>query len=167
MSPAAPLVDSRRGPRHGTGRRGRLAPDRLEDRLAPPGRNGITRRRAPRPSASPVLAGGGMESVTPDSGETQRLLDQLRGGDGRAFEQLFARHRPYLRRLVALRLDNRLRPRLDPSDVVQDTQLEALRRMPDYLERRPMPFRLWLRKTAQERLAMLARKHLGAARRTV
>src|SRR5436305_5196136 len=108
-----------------------------------------------------------MESVTPDSGETQRLLDQLRGGDGRAFEQLFARHRPYLRRLVALRLDARLRPRLDPSDVVQDTQLEALRRMPDYLERQPMPFRLWLRKTAQERLAMLSRRHLGAARRAV
>ena len=108
-----------------------------------------------------------MDSVTPDSGETRHLLDQLRGGDGGAFERLFARHRPYLRRLVALRLDNRLRPRLDPSDVVQDTQLEALRRMPDYLERRPMPFRLWLRKTAQERLAMLSRRHLGAARRTV
>src|SRR5205085_8109712 len=108
-----------------------------------------------------------MDGLTPDSGETQHLLDQLRAGDGRAFGRLFARHRPYLRRLVALRLDARLRPRLDPSDVVQDTQLEALRRMPDYLERRPMPFRLWLRKTAQERLAMLSRRHLAAGRRAV
>src|SRR5919201_2466011 len=108
-----------------------------------------------------------MDGVMPDSDETRQLLDDLRAGDGRAFGRLFARHRPYLRRLVALRLDTRLRARLDPSDVVQDAQLEAFRRLPDYLERRPMPFRLWLRKTAQERLAMLARRHLGAARRTV
>src|ERR671923_1650966 len=108
-----------------------------------------------------------MDGVTPDSDETQHLLDELRAGDGRAFGRLFARHRPYLRRLVALRLDTRLRARLDPSDVVQDTQLEAFRRLPDYLERRPMPFRLWLRKTAQERLLMLSRRHLGAARRGV
>src|SRR4051812_16715090 len=108
-----------------------------------------------------------MDEVTPESDETQQLLTELRAGDSRAFGRLFARHRPDLLRLVALRLDTRLQARLDPSDVVQETQLEAFRRLQDFLERRPMPFRLWLRKTAQERLVMLSRRHLGAARRAV
>jgi RNA polymerase sigma-70 factor (ECF subfamily) len=51
--------------------------------------------------------------------------------------------------------------------VVQETQLEAFCRLPDFLERRPMPFRLWLRKTAYERLLVARRQHLQAARRAV
>jgi RNA polymerase sigma-70 factor (ECF subfamily) len=105
--------------------------------------------------------------TTPDSEETRGLLERARGGDRQAFERLFTRHRDYLRRVIELRLDPRLRPRLDASDVIQDTQLEAFRRLPDYLEREPMPFRLWLRMTAQERLGMAQRQHVGAARRTV
>ena len=108
-----------------------------------------------------------MDEVTPDGAETQRLLELVAAGDRAAFEQLFAEHRAELRRVVEMRLDARLRARLDPSDVVQETQLEAFRRLGDFLERRPMPFRLWLRKTAQERLLMLQRQHLEAARRTV
>jgi RNA polymerase sigma-70 factor (ECF subfamily) len=108
-----------------------------------------------------------MDDPTPDCAETQRLLEQVGAGDRLAFEQLFTRHRPFLRQVVELRLDPRLRARVDPSDVVQETQLEAFRRLGDYLERRPMPFRLWLRKTACERLLMAQRHHAGAARRAV
>jgi RNA polymerase sigma-70 factor (ECF subfamily) len=108
-----------------------------------------------------------MDEVTPDTAETQRLLDLIRAGDRRAFERLFAEHRPWLYRVIEMRLDPRLRSRLDASDVVQETQLEAFRRLADFLQRRPMPFRLWLRKTAQERLLMLQRQHLEAARRAV
>ena len=50
-----------------------------------------------------------------------------------------------------------LRARVDPSDVVQEAQMEVVRRMDDYLKRRPMPFRLWLCKTAKERLLNLRR----------
>jgi RNA polymerase sigma-70 factor (ECF subfamily) len=50
---------------------------------------------------------------------------------------------------------------------VQETHLEAFRCLPDYLARRPMPFRLWLRKTAQQRLQVARRRHLEAARRAV
>jgi RNA polymerase sigma-70 factor (ECF subfamily) len=108
-----------------------------------------------------------MNDAAPDSAETVRLLDLARGGDRRAFDELFARHRPYLRQVIELRLDPRLAARLDPSDVIQEAHLEAYRRLDDYLRRRPMAFRLWLRKTAQERLQMLHRQHLGAARRAV
>ena len=43
--------------------------------------------------------------------------------------------------MVELRLDDKLRQRMDASDVVQDAQLEAYRRLEEYLERRPMSFR--------------------------
>src|SRR5438128_11978310 len=107
-----------------------------------------------------------MALVSPDSSETTRLLEQIRDGDRDAFEKLFARHRPYLRQVVSLRLDPKLRARVDASDVVQETHLEAVRRLADYLERRPMPFRLWLRKTAYERLLKVHRHH-AADRRNV
>jgi RNA polymerase sigma-70 factor (ECF subfamily) len=104
-------------------------------------------------------------SATPDSHETCRLLEQARTGDRAAFNALFARHRPRLRRFVALRLDTRLRARVDPSDVVQETQLEAYRRLDDFLRRAPMPFHVWIRRTAYERLVDLRRQHIAAARR--
>src|SRR5881397_3758324 len=108
-----------------------------------------------------------MPEVPPDSAETQTLLRQIRAGDRQAFEQLFARHRPYLRRLVELRLDPRLRSRVDPSDVVQEAHLEALNRLNVYLGRPPLPFRLWLRQIACDRALKARRQHLGAARRAL
>jgi RNA polymerase sigma-70 factor (ECF subfamily) len=108
-----------------------------------------------------------MEPAKPNSDNTEQLLQEARAGDRRAFEDLFRRHRSYLRQVVALRLDPRLRARLDPSDVVQDAQLEAFRRFGDFVERRPMAFRLWLRMTTCERLLMLQRFHRRAARRSV
>jgi RNA polymerase sigma-70 factor (ECF subfamily) len=105
-----------------------------------------------------------MAEIADDSAETGGLLERAGAGDRAAFDRLFALHRPYLRRVVELRLDRQLRSRLDASDVVQEAQLEAYRRLPDFVARRPMTFRLWLRKTAQERLLMLRRFHLGARR---
>jgi RNA polymerase sigma-70 factor (ECF subfamily) len=108
-----------------------------------------------------------MDQPSPGPGETEHLLRQVRAGDRRAFDRLFAGHRPYLRRFVDLRLDPRLRPRVDPSDVVQETHLEAVRRLGTYLERPAVPFRLWLRQIAHDRLLKLRRYHIGSARRTL
>ncbi len=108
-----------------------------------------------------------MEDVAPNSEETQGLLDQIGDGGREAFDRLFAQYRPFIRKVVELRLDTQLRARVDASDVVQETQMEAFRRLPDYLERQPMPFRLWLRKTACERLIMARRQHRNASRRSV
>ena len=108
-----------------------------------------------------------MSKVRPDSSTTNQLLDRVRRGERAAYEQLFQRHRAYLRRIIRMRLDPRLRCRVDPSDIVQETQIEVFRRLDDFLRREPMPFHLWLRKTAQERLTMAHRFHLHSDRRSV
>jgi RNA polymerase sigma-70 factor (ECF subfamily) len=102
-----------------------------------------------------------------DSAETSRLLEEVRAGDASAFDRLLAHHRPGLCQFVERRLDTRVQARLDPSDIVQETQLEVYRRMDDFLRRRPMPFRVWLRKTAYERLLKLRRFHIETAQRSV
>jgi RNA polymerase sigma-70 factor (ECF subfamily) len=108
-----------------------------------------------------------MDEPRPDSVETRCALRRVRAGDRQAFEQLLSQHRPYLRRLVGLRLDPRLRPRVDVSDVVQDAYLEALKRWDTYVARPALPFRLWLRQIALDRALKARRQHLGAARRAL
>jgi RNA polymerase sigma-70 factor (ECF subfamily) len=108
-----------------------------------------------------------MPEVEPDSQETCKLLERIGRGDRRALERLLARYRPRLLTFVAMRLDPRLRARVDPSDVVQEAQLEVVRRIDDFLRRQPMPFHLWVRKTAYERLLNLRREHRRRARRSV
>jgi RNA polymerase sigma-70 factor (ECF subfamily) len=107
-----------------------------------------------------------MADLPHDPSETARLLERARHGDQQAFDQLLSKHREQLRQFIELRLDRRLRPRVDASDVVQETLLVAFRRLGDYLDRKPMAFRLWLRRTAWERLADLRGKHLATGRRS-
>lgn len=98
---------------------------------------------------------------------TDQLLDQAAAGDEQARGRLLERHRGRLRGLVALRLDRRLAARADPSDVVQESLVEADRRLGDYLRDRPVPFYVWLRQLALERLVDLHRLHLRAQKRSV
>jgi RNA polymerase sigma-70 factor (ECF subfamily) len=100
-----------------------------------------------------------MVFTTLDSAETGAWLEQIRWGDAQALEDLLARCRPLLRAFVEVRLDQRLRRRVDCSDVVQEVQVEVLRRMDEYLRDTPMPFALWLSKIASQRLLNLRRDH--------
>ena len=61
--------------------------------------------------------------------DTEALLRAAGDGDAAAREQLLARHRDRLRRMVAVRLDGRLAARVDPSDVVQEALIEADRKL--------------------------------------
>jgi RNA polymerase sigma-70 factor (ECF subfamily) len=69
--------------------------------------------------------------------------------------------------MIALRLDHRLQGRVDPSDILQEVYLEAAARLAEYLQRPSLPFFLWLRLTAGQKLAALHRHHLGAEMRAV
>jgi len=105
-----------------------------------------------------------MTSAPPD---TEELLRRAGRGDPTAAGDLLRRHRPRLRRIVRLRMDRRLAARVDPSDVVQEALADAARRLPDYLRDRPLPYFVWLRRLAWDRLAALHRTHVRTARRTV
>jgi RNA polymerase sigma-70 factor (ECF subfamily) len=68
--------------------------------------------------------------------------------------------------MVALRLDERLRGRVDPSDVIQEAFLEATARQQEYdRDPDPMPPFLWLRFLALQRLQIAHRQHLGTRAR--
>ena len=103
----------------------------------------------------------------PDTQQTERLLVQAKAGDAGAVEQLLAEHREPLRRVVGLRLDPALARRVDASDVVQDVLLEASRRLQDYLRDPKLPFHLWLRHLAKDRLIDAHRFHRQAQRRSL
>jgi RNA polymerase sigma-70 factor (ECF subfamily) len=96
-----------------------------------------------------------------DSSEIIRLLREEPRGDPKRFGALLEQYRPRLRRMVALRIDPRLHGRIDPSDVIQETYLEASTRLAEYLHKPTMPFFLWLRFLAGQKLITLHRHHLG------
>ena len=105
-------------------------------------------------------------SMTSDSGSTNDLLRRAGAGDPQALAELFARYRSRLRRMVRLRLDRRLQGRVDPSDVLQEAQLEIFRRAGEYAADPRVPPFLWLRLITGQRLTALHRRHLGARMRS-
>lgn len=119
--------------------------------------------------ASPVPAGSAAAPLPP--GEipqpTLVLLDRVRHGDGDAVNGLLARHRDTIRRLIDRRMDRAMQRRVDASDIVQDVLLEANRRLGDYLANPTMPFQVWLRHMARDRLIDAHRRHRVAASRSL
>jgi RNA polymerase sigma-70 factor (ECF subfamily) len=103
----------------------------------------------------------------PDPAQTRALLARAEAGDAAAVDDLLAGHRDALRRAVELRLDPALARRVDASDIVQDVLLEANRRLRDYLHNPTMPFHLWLRHLAKDRLIDAHRFHRKAQRRSL
>lgn len=89
------------------------------------------------------------------------MLDRAAAGDDAGWRALIGRYHDRLRRMVAVRLDPRLHGRFDPSDVLQDTYLDAHARIPEYLRDPRLPFFLWLRYLTGHHLGRLHRDHLG------
>ena len=93
------------------------------------------------------------------------LLERARNGDRAAVGSLLEGHRTRLKRMLALRIDGRLRGRVEAADIIQDAFLEATLRLDDYLREPSMPFYLWLRFLTMQRLHAIYREHLGAQKR--
>src|SRR5688572_15173246 len=108
-----------------------------------------------------------MISTTGDESDVIRLVDAAAGGDEQAWDQLIARYRNRLKQMVAVRMDRRLQGRVDPSDIIQDACLVASRQLPNYATNPSLPFYLWLRWIAGQRLIDQQRRHLGAQSRGV
>jgi RNA polymerase sigma-70 factor (ECF subfamily) len=89
------------------------------------------------------------------------LVRRAASGDRDAFSDLLERHRERLRRMVALRLDHRLRGRVDPSDIIQDAYIDAAAGLSEFARRGEMTFFLWLRWLAGMKIHAAHRKHLG------
>jgi RNA polymerase sigma-70 factor (ECF subfamily) len=100
---------------------------------------------------------------TVDDGEA---IERARRGDRTALGELLEIYRPQLLLMVDLRLDDALRRRLDPADVVQDAWIEVIRRFSEWCAQSRIPFRVWVRLTAKQALLNANRRHAAATMRT-
>lgn len=103
----------------------------------------------------------------PNREETDKLLEDARQGTFGAVDALLGEFREPLRKVIGMRLDPVLARRVDASDIVQDVLLEANQRLLDYLKSPDMPFHLWLRHMAQDRIIDTHRRHRLAQRRSI
>jgi RNA polymerase sigma-70 factor (ECF subfamily) len=97
--------------------------------------------------------------------EVDALLARAGDGDAAALNELFETYRDRLCRMVRFRMNRQLLGRVDASDVIQDTYLEAAKRLDQFLTDQPLPFFLWLRHIAGQKLIDVHRRHLGARAR--
>src|SRR5437016_5461025 len=100
-----------------------------------------------------------------NSADIVPLIERARAGDRDAVNEIFARYRDRLRRMVDLRLDRRLQARIDASDVVQEAYVDVVSRLEEYLRDPRLPLFLWLRLVVGDRLTKLHRHHLGTRMR--
>jgi RNA polymerase sigma-70 factor (ECF subfamily) len=112
------------------------------------------------PSAGPAAADS-------EPQPTLALLERVRRGDGNAVNGLLERHREAIKQMIDRRMDRGVQRRVDASDIVQDVLVEANRRLGEYLSNPTMPFQLWLRHMARDRLIDAHRRHRVAASRSV
>ncbi len=84
--------------------------------------------------------------------ETQHLVALAKEGDEVAVGQLCSVYGERVRRIIRLRLDRKLRPKLDSVDVVQDALILALDGLKDFTYKDEGDFLRWLAKIAENRL---------------
>lgn len=99
-----------------------------------------------------------------DQSPEMRMLEASQG-DPCALAELLERYRDRLGRLVNFRLNDRVRGRVDASDVIQETYAEATQRLDEYLRAPSVPFFVWLRFLTLQKLALAHRQHLGVQAR--
>jgi RNA polymerase sigma-70 factor (ECF subfamily) len=96
-----------------------------------------------------------------------QLIELAATGDASAVKTLLEQHRERLLHMVAVRMDPRVVQRLDASDVVQDSLLEAHEKFAEYAGTRPLPLYPWLRQIAWQHLMHAHERHIHTKKRSV
>lgn len=95
------------------------------------------------------------------------LLTQARAGSVEHLGQLLDSYRQYLKLLARLEIGRRLRTKVDASDLVQDTLLEAHRHFGTFRGDSESQLVCWLRQIMAASLANLLRHYLGTKGRDI
>ena len=98
---------------------------------------------------------------------TRQLIAQARAGQREAYEALFEMYRADLAQAVERRFPDKLRPRVEVSDVIQETLVDAVRGFDDFEYQGAGSFRGWLARIAENRLRMTFKFHAQRERRSV
>ena len=109
-------------------------------------------------------------SVSDDGNRAPRpqdLLKAARRGDVHCVGRLLEIYRHYLRILATTQIDRRLSARVSPSDIVQETLLEAHRDFVGFRGTTEREFIAWLRQILVNNLARTVERHLIAGKRDV
>src|SRR5437660_5036837 len=97
----------------------------------------------------------------------EHLLQEARVGDAAALGHLLELYRRYLALLARMQIGRRLQGKVDASDVVQETFLDAHRHFAVFRGESEAEFVQWLRQILAAKLADLQRRFLGAQGRDV
>lgn len=97
--------------------------------------------------------------------EVGRWIQQARAGDSATLGQLLESYHNYLRLLARIEIGRRLQGKVDASDVVQETFLEAHRHFPTFQGHAEGQFAQWLRAILATTLANIVRRYLGTQAR--
>lgn len=98
---------------------------------------------------------------------TTRLVIEAKNGDSEALGRLLEQYRGFLLMRAHRFLDERLRRRLDPSDIVQHTFLEAKRDLDKFRGRSPAEFGAWLKQILRNNLATAVTQHVVTRKRSI
>jgi RNA polymerase sigma-70 factor (ECF subfamily) len=103
----------------------------------------------------------------PSSPEPEALLAAARAQNVPALGQLLEHYRRYLKLLARLGIDRRLQGKLDASDLVQETFMEAHRDFPQFRGTTEAELLAWLRQILVGNLGNQVRRYLGTKGRDV
>ena len=106
--------------------------------------------------------------MTPSShADLDALFEAARTHDASALGRLLEGYRPYVKLLARLGIDHRLQGKLDASDLVQETFMEAHRDFPQFRGTTEAELLSWLRQILISNLANQVRRYLGTRGRDV
>src|SRR5579884_2231459 len=105
-----------------------------------------------------------MSSLLRSDDDPESLLVRARSGDQAALGRLLDLYRNYLRLQARTLIGSALRVRLDPSDLVQETFLEAHRDFGQFAGTTEAELVAWLRQVLVRNLADQAKRHQSQRR---